>query len=61
MKMGSIEFDPEFARAGAALSVTILLAVAISMSMAGCSLFNSSAGAGKSGAASRWRKPPIPT
>ena len=42
MKILSIEFVSEFARAGAALSVIILLAVAIAMSMAACSLFNSS-------------------
>lgn len=41
MKIFTIELVPEFARAGAALSVTILLAVAISMSIAACSLFNS--------------------
>ncbi|HEY9156543.1 polysaccharide biosynthesis/export family protein [Candidatus Binatus sp.] len=41
MKIGTIEFVSEITRAGAALSVTILLAVTISMSMAACSLFNS--------------------
>jgi polysaccharide biosynthesis/export protein len=37
-----IQFAPEFAHAGAALAGTVLLAVAISISMAACSLFDSS-------------------
>ena len=41
MKIGTIEFGPDFMRAGAALTGTILLAVTISMSMAACSLFDS--------------------
>ncbi len=42
MKLGMIQFAPEFAHAGAALAGTVLLAVAISISMAACSLFDSS-------------------
>jgi len=42
MKFGNIEFACEFIRAGAGLSGMVLLAVAISMSAAGCSLFDSS-------------------
>ena len=41
MKIGTIEFGPDFTRAGAALTGAILLAVTISMSMAACSLFDS--------------------
>ncbi len=41
MKIGTIEIGPDFTRAGAALTGTILLAVTISMSMAACSLFDS--------------------
>jgi polysaccharide export outer membrane protein len=41
MKIITIEFVSEFARAGAALSGIILLAGAISISTAACSLFNS--------------------
>ncbi len=42
MKVGTLEFAPEFTRAGAALIGIILLAVAISISTVGCGLFNSS-------------------
>jgi len=42
MKFGMIQFALEFAHAGAALTGTVLLAVAISISMAACSLFDSS-------------------
>jgi len=41
MKIGNIEFAHHFTCAGAALTVTILLAVTISMSTAACGLFNS--------------------
>ncbi len=41
MKIGTIEFFPDFTRAGAALAGTILLAAAISISTSACSLFNS--------------------
>lgn len=41
MKIVSMEFASEFTRAGAALSGTILLAAAISISTAACGLFNS--------------------
>lgn len=41
MNSGNIEFAHNFMFSGAALTGTILLAVAISMSIAGCSLFNS--------------------
>ena len=41
MKIGNIEFAHDFTRAGAALTGIILLAVAISISTAACSLFNS--------------------
>jgi polysaccharide biosynthesis/export protein len=41
MKIGNIEFARDLTRAGATLSVTILLAVTISTSMAACSLFDS--------------------
>ncbi len=41
MKIVAIQFASEFTRAGAALTVTILLAVAISMSTAACGVFNS--------------------
>ena len=41
MKIVTMEFASEFTRAGAALSGTILLAVAISISTAACGLFNS--------------------
>ncbi len=41
MKIGTIDIGPDFTRAGAALTGTILLAVTISMSMAACSLFDS--------------------
>ncbi len=40
MKIGTIEFGPEFTFAGAALTGTILLAVTISISMAACGLFD---------------------
>jgi len=43
MKIGAIEFAHEFVAASAALTVTILLAVTISMSMAACSVFASNA------------------
>src|ERR1700722_15679706 len=42
MKISKIEFAHDFVRAGAALTGTVLLAVAISISMAACSLFDSS-------------------
>src|ERR1700733_6548143 len=42
MKFGNIEFACEFIRAGAGLSAMVLLAVAISMSTASCSLFDGS-------------------
>jgi polysaccharide biosynthesis/export protein len=41
MKIGTIEFGPDFTGAGVALTGAILLAVTISMSMAACSLFDS--------------------
>ena len=43
MKIVGMEFASEFTRAGAALSGTILLALAISISTAACGLFNSAA------------------
>lgn len=42
MKFGNIEFACEFIRAGMGLSGMVLVAVAISMSMGACSLFDSS-------------------
>jgi polysaccharide export outer membrane protein len=42
MKISKIEFAHDYFRAGAALTGTVLLAVAISISMAACSLFDSS-------------------
>jgi len=42
MKISKNEFAHDFVRAGAALTGTVLLAVAISISIAGCSLFDSS-------------------
>src|SRR5258708_24553431 len=42
MKVSKIEFAPDYFRAGAALTGTVLLAVAISISTAACSLFDSS-------------------
>ena len=51
MKIGTIELASGFARAGAALIGTILLAVTVSISTAACGLFNSVAGAGNSRAA----------
>ena len=42
MKISKIEFAHDFVRAGAALAGTVLLAVAISISTAACSLFDSS-------------------
>jgi len=42
MKFGNIEFACEFIRAGAGMSGMVLVAVAISMLAAGCSLFDSS-------------------
>ena len=40
IKFGYIEFARDYIRAGAALSGTVLLTVAISMSTASCSLFD---------------------
>jgi len=42
MKIGNIEFAHDYVRARAALTGTVLLAMAVSMSMAACSLFDGS-------------------
>ena len=43
MKIGNIEFAHDFIRVWAALTGSVLVAMAISMSMAACSLFEGSA------------------